>query len=123
MVKVKPGTLLSLLGATLVLAGCSGAPRSADVGAAYVPTAQYSNYSCEQLFAEAESLRRSTPALEAAVDSHRATQTGVEVVTWVLFWPAAFLLDDGDKQSSQLAQARGQLQAIQMQLQGKKCGQ
>jgi hypothetical protein len=121
-VKIKGGAIVALIGSAM-LSGCSGAPRAADVSAEYVPTAQYSNYSCEQLFAEAESLRRSTPALEAAVDSHRATQTGVEVVTWVLFWPAAFLLDDGDKQSSQLAQARGQLQAIQMQLQNKKCGQ
>ena len=123
MIQVKGVILLSFLGATLVLTGCSSAPRAADVSASYVPTVQYANYSCEQLFAEAESLRRATPALEAAVDSHRATQTGVEVVTWVLFWPAAILLDKGEKQSTQLAQARGQLQALQMQLQSKKCGQ
>jgi hypothetical protein len=56
------------------------------------------------------------------VDKHRKNQTGVEVVTWVLFWPAAFLLDDGDQMSSELAEAKGQLEAIQQNLYSKKCG-
>jgi hypothetical protein len=106
----------------LLLAGCSSAPKPNEVTAAYVPAAQYQNLTCDQLVAEAESIRRSTPALEAAVEQHRKSQTGVEVVTWVLFWPAAFLLDKGTEYSAPLAQARGQLQAIQLQLQANKCG-
>lgn len=105
----------------VVFAGCSSAPKASEVTAAYVPTAQYAALDCKQLISEAESIRRATPALEAAVDQHRKTQTGVEVVTWVLFWPAAFLLDKGAEHSGPLAQARGQLQAIQLQLQNKKC--
>ncbi len=115
--------LLPTMMIALFLSACSSAPKASEVGAAYVPTHQYQNLTCEQLVAEAESLRRSTPALEAAVDKHRQNQTGVEVVTWVFFWPAAFLLDKGEENSRQLAEARGQLEAIQMQLKVKKCGQ
>ena len=115
---LKTLSILSLF----TIAGCSSAPKATEVTAAYVPTAQYAALNCQQLISEAESIRRATPALEAAVDQHRKTQTGVEVVTWVLFWPAAFLLDKGTEHSAPLAQARGQLQAIQLQLQNKKCG-
>jgi hypothetical protein len=105
-----------------IFAGCSSAPKSNEVGAAYVPSAQYSSMSCDQLLAEAESVRRSVPALEQAVDKHRSSQTGVEVVTWVLFWPAAFLLDKGEGTSSQLAKAKGELDAIGITMKSKKCG-
>jgi hypothetical protein len=73
------------------------------------------------LISEAEALRARTPALASAVDKHRENQTGVEVVTWVLFWPAAFLLDDGSEESAQLAQAKGDLEAIQQNLMTKDC--
>jgi hypothetical protein len=115
---VKAISVLSIF----TIVGCSSAPKATEVTAAYVPTAQYAALDCKQLISEAESIRRATPALEAAVNQHRKNQTGVEVVTWVLFWPAAFLLDKGTEHSAPLAQARGQLQAIQLQLQNKKCG-
>lgn len=105
-----------------ILAGCSSAPKANEVGAAYVPSAQYSSMSCEQLIAEAESIRRSVPALEQAVDKHRSNQKGIEVVTWILFWPAALLLDKGEGTSSQLAKAKGEMEAIGLTMRSKRCG-
>lgn len=113
--------ILSIV-AVIALSACSSAPKSNEVSAAYVPTAQYQNLTCEQLITEAEAVRRSVPALESAVDKHRSQQTGVEVVTWVLFWPAAFLLDKGEGTSSQLAKAKGELEAIGLAMKSKKCG-
>jgi uncharacterized protein YcfL len=113
--------MVTLLAAALICAGCSSAKKANEVSAAYVPIHRYSTMTCQQLVSEAEGLRRSTPALEAAVDSHRSQQTGVEVVTWILFWPAAFALDKGEKQSNELAQARGELQAIQQALLSNNC--
>ena len=110
---------LSLL---VVISGCSSAKKSIEVQSSYVPASRYSHLSCQQLISEAEALRARTPALASAVDKHRENQTGVEVVTWVLFWPAAFLLDDGSEMSSELAEAKGQLEAIQQNLYSKKCG-
>jgi outer membrane murein-binding lipoprotein Lpp len=107
---------------TAIIAGCSSAPKANEVAAAYVPVSRYENMNCEQLLNEAEAVRRSVPALAEAVDKHRSQQTGVEVVTWVLFWPAAFLLDKGEANSSKLAQARGELESIQLSMRNKKCG-
>lgn len=105
----------------IALSACSSAPKSSEVGAMYIPSNRYSMMSCEQLAGEAESIRRSTPALEAVVDSHRDLQTNIEVVTWLLFWPAAFALDKGEQKSAPLAQARGELQAIQQALSAGEC--
>ena len=106
-----------ILGLTLI--GCSGAKKASEVGTAYIPASAYSHLSCDQLIREAEILRARTPALAAAVDDHRSDQTAVEAVTWILFWPAAFALDDGSAKSQELANARGQLEAIQMNLRSK----
>ena len=106
-----------VLGLTLI--GCSGAKKASEVGTAYIPASTYSHLSCDQLVREAEMLRARTPALAAAVDDHRSDQTGVEAVTWILFWPAAFMLDDGSEKSQELANAKGQLEAIQMNLRSK----
>ena len=106
---------------SFLLLSCSGAKKSYEVQAKYVPASMYKNLSCEELVNEAEILRSRTPALAKAVDEHRKDQTGVEVVTWVLFWPAAFLLDDGGEQSADLAEAKGQLEAIQQNLRSKNC--
>lgn len=106
--------VLLILGLSLV--GCSGAKKASEVGSTYVPASTYSHLSCDQLIREAEILRARTPALAAAVDDHRGDQTAVEAVTWILFWPAAFALDDGSEQSQELANAKGQLEAIQMNL-------
>ena len=116
-------TKYALLAASIsVLAACSSAPKATEVSAAFIPVAQYSNMNCQQLIAEAESVRRSVPGLEAAVDKHRSNQTGVEVVTWILFWPAAFLLDKGEATSGQLAKAKGELEAINLAMKTQKCG-
>jgi hypothetical protein len=113
--------IVGIMSVAVLVGACSSAPKSNEVSAAYIPIAQYNNYSCDQLISEAESVRRSVPALESAVDKHRENQTGVEVVTWILFFPAALALDKGEGTSSQLAKARGELQAIQTALLAKHC--
>lgn len=119
-VKLCRGAIV-LLALTLSLIGCSSAPKAIEVTSAYVPASRYSNLTCDQLFSEAEAVRRSVPALSRAVDEHRSQQIGVEVVTWLLFWPAALALDKGETNASQLATAKGELEAIALVIQSKKC--
>ena len=114
---------ITIISSAMFLGACSSAPKSNEVSASYVPMAQYNNFTCDQLVTEAESLRRSIPAMESTVDKHRSNQTGVEVITWVLFWPAAFALDKGTEYSQPLAKAKGELQAIQTALMTKKCSE
>jgi len=111
-----------ILSSLALIVGCSSAPKANEVSAAYVSTVQYTNLTCDQLISEAEAVRRSVPALEEAVNKHRSNQTGVEVVTWVLFWPAAFLLDKGEATSGQLSKAKGEIDAIGLAMKTKRCG-
>jgi hypothetical protein len=112
---------VATLSIAALISACSSAPKSNEVSAAYIPVAQYNNHTCDQLLSEVEGIRRSIPALETSVDKHRESQTGIEVITWVLFFPAALALDKGEGNSSQLAKARGELQAIQTAMMAKQC--
>jgi hypothetical protein len=118
----KSPKLLAICSSVIFLSACSSAKKSNEVSAAYVPASNYSSKTCEQLVADAEGVRRAIPGLEQAVDSHRSQQTGVEVITWLFFWPAAFALDKGESQSTQLATARGELEAIRTAMAANKCG-
>ncbi len=102
--------------------GCSSAPKVNEVKTIYVPASRYENMSCEKLVIEAEAVRRSVPGLEDAVEKHRSNQTGVEVVTWLLFFPAALALDKGEGNSTKLGQAKGELEAISIAMKSNKCG-
>jgi hypothetical protein len=114
-------TVLALASLATIV-GCSSAPKANEVSAAYVPAGYYANMTCDQLIAEAEAVRRSVPALEEAVNKHRSQQTGVEVVTWILFWPAALMLDKGEGTSNQLGKAKGEIEAIGLAMRTKRCG-
>lgn len=111
-----------LLIATILMVGCSSAPKVNEVKQLYVPASNYESFTCEKLIAEAEAVRRSLPGLEEAVEKHRSQQSTVEVVTWILFWPAAFALDKGEKNSTELGKAKGELEAIGIAMKSKKCG-
>ena len=64
-----------ILFCTTMLVACSSAKKSYEVQSKYVPAARFSHLSCNQLVQEAESLRARSPALAAAVDSHRKSQS------------------------------------------------
>ena len=111
-----------LLIAVLLLSACSSAKQSGQIYKAYVSSAKYNSFTCEQLIQESELIRAREPALAAKVDQHYKSQKNTEAVAWLLFWPAAFWLDDGSKEANQLAQVRGELDAVRAAMMSKKCG-
>lgn len=121
MLTSRPTKMVAAALSISFLAACSSAPKATEVSASFVPVGQYANMSCSQLLITAESLRSTIPGLEAQVNNHRSNQTAIEVVTWLLFWPAAFALDKGEGYSSQLARAKGELDAVNLALRTQKC--
>ncbi|MDB3970109.1 hypothetical protein N9394_02240 [Candidatus Pelagibacter sp.] len=111
-----------LLIAVLLLSACSSAKQSGQINKAYVSSAKYNSFTCEQLIQESELIRAREPALAAKVDQHYKSQKNTEAVAWLLFWPAAFWLDDGSQEANQLAQVRGELDAVRSAMMSKKCG-
>ena len=112
---------LNLLILILLLAACSSAKQSSQINKAYVSTAKYNSFTCDQLIQESELIRAREPAIAAKVDQHYKSQKNTEAVAWLLFWPAAFWLDDGSKEAEKLSQVRGELDAVRQAMLSKKC--
>ena len=59
---------------------------------------------------------------KAAIRSMKAwSDQGVEVITWILFAPAAFFLEGNEVEASQYAAEKGQLESINEALRVNKC--
>lgn len=110
----------SAVAATVLLAGC--ASRSADITPAYVSPIQYQSYTCPQLAQEAQRVSAAASAASGAQDSQATKDAVVTTAAVIVFWPAAFFVG-GDKQTAaQLAQLKGQMDAIQQESIAKNCG-
>jgi outer membrane murein-binding lipoprotein Lpp len=106
--------------AALILAGC--ASKSEDITASYVSPVAYQNFTCDQLQQEAEGI--SARAAEAAgqQDKARKNDQVKTAVGVVLFWPV-LLFNEGDgRNAAELANLKGQMNAIQSASTKKKCG-
>ena len=106
--------------AALSLAGC--ASKAADVAPAYVSPIQYQSLACPQLAAEAQRVSAAAVAASGAQDSQATKDAVATTAAVIIFWPAAFFVQ-GDKQNAaQLAQLKGQMDAIQQESIAKSCG-
>ena len=112
MIKYKQLHLI-LFVVAIFIAGCSTTRQASEVKSIHIAASQYKGFSCDELFAEAEKIRASVPGLEAQVDAQYKSDKTAEQVGWWLLWPALFFMDGEGAEHSQLALARGQLEAIQ----------
>jgi hypothetical protein len=103
-----------------LLAGC--AQKAADITPTYVSPMTYQSYSCDQLAAEAQRVSASAAAAAGQQDSQATKDAVATTVSVIVFWPALFLIG-GDKQNAaQLAQLKGQMDAIEQASIQKRCG-
>jgi hypothetical protein len=111
---------ICILGAASILAGC--ATRSGDIAAAYVSPIQYQTYSCAQLREEAARVS-SRAAIASGTQDQNATNDAVATgVALVLFWPAAFMVKGNSANAQEVAQLKGDMDAIEQANVQKKCG-
>ena len=97
----------------LTLTACTSAKQASEVTAAFVPATNYAGLTCSELQAAAERIRATTPAIEMAVQEAYKRDRMKEQVGWWLFAPALLFMEGNAEQQTQLALAKGQLQAIQ----------
>ena len=110
-----------ILCTAFTVGACSDAQKSSEVAASYVPTSKYEDMSCRNLRVEGERLRASLGNLEASVDKAYKQDKNMEAVTWILFWPAVFAMDGNDAEAKQLADAKGEAEAIRAAQLSKGC--
>jgi hypothetical protein len=112
--------VLGLFALTLALAGC--ASRSQDIVSAYVSPIQYQSYSCTQLREEAARVS-SRAALASGMQDQNATNDAIATgVALVVFWPAAFLVHGNGANAQEVAQLKGDMDAIEQANIQRKCG-
>ena len=104
------------------MASCTSAKKSSEVPKIYVSSVQYKALNCSELVQESEKLRAVEAGLSQVVDGNYKNQKDIELVTWILFWPAAFALDEKRSDADALGKARGELDAIRDSMISKKCG-
>jgi hypothetical protein len=106
--------------AALTLAGC--ASKASDVAPSYVSPMTYQSYTCAQLAAEAQRVSAAAAAASGAQDSQATKDAVATTVGVVIFWPSLFFIG-GDKQTAaELANLKGQMDAIQQVSIQKQCG-
>lgn len=110
-----------ILCTAFTVGACSDAQKSSEIAASYVPTSKYEDMSCRNLRVEGERLRASLGNLEASVDKAYKQDKNMEAVTWILFWPAVFAMDGNDAEARQLADAKGEAEAIRAAQLSKGC--
>lgn len=106
--------------AALVLAAC--ASKSSEITPAYVSPITYQNHTCQQLAMEAQSISARATQVSGAQDQKRTNDQIATGVAIVVFWPAAFLVGGDGPMAAELAQLKGQMNAVEQASIFKKCG-
>lgn len=110
----------AVLVTTLLLAGC--ASKSEDISPAYISPVTYQNFSCKQLQMEAEGVSQRAAVASGRQDKARKNDVVKTTVGVVLFWPV-LLFNEGDgAKANELANLKGQMQAIEQASVQKNCG-
>jgi acid phosphatase class B len=102
--------LICAVSAVAMLSACADQPDA--IAPAPVPTYTYANMNCRALAAEHARVVANVNTLTASQKKKADSDAVAMGVGMVLFWPALFALSAGSDQSAQLAQAKGQYDAI-----------
>ena len=83
---------------------------------------QYQSYTCPQLAAEAQRVSAAAAAASGAQNGQATKDAVATTVGVIIFWPTLFFIG-GDKQTAaQLAELKGEMDAIQQASIQKQCG-
>ena len=93
-----------------------------QISAIRTPVGPYLKMSCQELITEQRVILAEFEAAGASVEKSYRSEKNTELVTWLLFFPAAFMLDGNQEQASAYAAKKGQLDAVNEALQINKCG-
>ena len=112
-----------LLAAVLSVVALGACAKKADkITASYVSPLIYENYNCNQLAAEGSRLGAKAAQLAGVQDKQAKNDAVAMGVGLVLFWPSLFFIKGGKQTEAELAQLRGQMNALEQASIAKQCG-
>ena len=86
-----------------------------------MPVAPYLKMDCKELATEMSSLTKEAESARSQVDSAYSSDKTKEAVAWILFAPAALLMDGNQQETGKLAALKGQIEAVQEAQKINKC--
>ena len=104
-----------------ILSACTTAKKSYEISAVRAPVAPYLRMTCQELVTEQRLLQSEMESGGVSVDKKYHSEKNTELVAWILFFPAAFMYDGNEKEASQFAAKKGQIDAINEALIINKC--
>jgi hypothetical protein len=102
-----------LLVLIISISSCTTAKRSSDVPIVRVSTVPYLKLTCKELSTERRVTIQKLEAARKSVDDSYSSEKNTELVTWILFAPAAFMLEGNAEEAAQFSQAKGTYEAIE----------
>ena len=109
-----------IVAAASILTGC--ASRSGDIAEAYVSPLQYQGLSCAQIKEEAARVSARAAVASGAQDQNATNDTIATTAAVILFWPAAFMIKGNGANAQEVAQLKGDMDAIEQANIQRKCG-
>ena len=96
--------------AAITLTACAQSPE--QITAASVSPSVYTHMDCRALNIEASRINNRLNAVTGAQKSRADRDATMTAVSLFLFWPAAFAIGAGQDHSAEIAQLRGEAEAI-----------
>ena len=96
--------------AALALTACAPSPDSIEASA--VSPTLYTGQSCAALNTEAHRINSRLAAVTGAQQSRASRDTAMTATAIILFWPAAFFIGAGQDHAAEIAQLRGEAEAL-----------
>ena len=112
-------TTLTATIAALALAGCATAPD--EIAPSYVAPSAYAGMSCARLADEHRAATFRLGAIEAQQAQQASNDATMTAVSLFLFWPAMFAVGNGPDHAGEIAQLRGQANAIGEAMRARGC--
>lgn len=111
---------LIALALAVSVVGCSTASK--DIMPAYVSSAIYSNYDCDQLRLELVRVSVEVNAMSGKLDKNKENDAMTTTAGVILFWPALFFIGGTKEQEARYAQLKGEYIALEQSTIQRKCG-
>ena len=95
------------------ISSCTTAKKSKDVPVIRVSSAPYLKMTCSELGTERRIVVEKLEAARRNVDDSYSSEKNTELVTWILFAPAAFFLEGNAEEAAAFSLAKGTYEAIE----------
>ena len=103
----------------LLILNC--ASSTSDISASYVSPQKYSDFDCDQIMLERDTIERRVNELYQSIEQRAKNDRVSMGVGMVVFWPALFFLKGDSPEAAEYARMKGEYEAIQKIANQKKC--